>query len=134
VLDSHINSVASFYWDDEKKLLITASHDKSIKMYQFPIFWPSEIIRKYKNKNKVTIIKEKEKILPPSDDTNTITDNNTHSELEKENTIITEESLPIEEKPAKILIKREMENLPDLTEREINCLDLDGWDSVQISE
>ena len=49
------------FWDDDKKMLITASLDKSVKMHQFPIFWPSEMIRKSSQKNKVHLIPEEEK-------------------------------------------------------------------------
>ena len=31
-------------------MLLTASHDKSIKLYQFPAIWPSEMISKTKSK------------------------------------------------------------------------------------
>jgi hypothetical protein len=32
-------------------MILTASHDKSVKLYQFPILWPSEMIQKSKSKS-----------------------------------------------------------------------------------
>lgn len=31
--------------------MITGSHDKGIKVFQLPLYWPSELVRKYKSKN-----------------------------------------------------------------------------------
>ena len=39
-------------------MIICASHDKSIKVYQFPIKWPAEFLRINKQINDLSIIKE----------------------------------------------------------------------------
>jgi hypothetical protein len=33
------------FWEEKKKMLITCSEDKSVKMCQFPVYWPGEMIR-----------------------------------------------------------------------------------------
>ena len=50
ILDLHLKEICNIFWDESKKMLLTASHDKSIKLYQFPAIWPSEMISKSKNK------------------------------------------------------------------------------------
>jgi hypothetical protein len=56
VLDAHAKEICNLFWDEDKKVILTASNDKTVKMYQLPIQWPSEIIRKYKGKNEKTLL------------------------------------------------------------------------------
>jgi hypothetical protein len=45
VVDAHLLSVNGMFWEEKKKMLITCSEDKSVKMCQFPVYWPGEMIR-----------------------------------------------------------------------------------------
>ena len=58
----HNKEISGLYWDEEKKMLLSASLDKSIKLNQFPMFWPCEMIRKsIKNKNIIKSVEERGK-------------------------------------------------------------------------
>lgn len=51
-MDLHNKEITGLHWDEEKKMILTTSMDKSIKLYQFPMYWPCEMIRKsIRNKN-----------------------------------------------------------------------------------
>ena len=50
--------IPGFIWIEDQKMIITASHDKTIKLYQFPLKWPAEFLRKNKQVNDLSIIKE----------------------------------------------------------------------------
>jgi hypothetical protein len=50
--------IPNFIWIEEQKIIITASHDKTIKLYQFPLKWPAEFLRINKQMNDLSIIKE----------------------------------------------------------------------------
>jgi hypothetical protein len=102
-----LKDVVAIHWDDDKKILLTASLDKSIKMYQFPIYWPAEMMRKKPNKKKADYDEEKELM----DEGNT---NNQSEEIEADGDIKSEEDV----KRQKI----------ELSEREMFSEDLDGWD------
>jgi len=56
VIDAHLQEIPNFIWDEKKKILITASLDKGIKMWQLPLSWPSELVRRYKQKNERRIL------------------------------------------------------------------------------
>ena len=97
-------------------MLLSISQDKSIKLHQFPIFWPSEIIRKQKSKNQKSLFnindkesKSSELIQNSNDDENT-----NNSDIYRDGT------------QSKLSIKRPKANL---TESESKCHDLDGWDN-----
>jgi hypothetical protein len=99
-VDAHPLEIADIAWDEEKKMLISSSLDSSVKMYQFPIFWPAEMIRKNKNKQHL---------------------------IEEEKIVNREDGIPIEEdftneNGSQIKLPREM------TDEEVNSYDLDGWD------
>jgi hypothetical protein len=109
VLDAHSKEIKGMYWNDDKKMLLTVSLDKSIKLHQFPIFWPSEMLRKSSHKNKVHLIE-------PSEKTNeTVEIITTNDDELKENISSSRE----------IFITDEWR---ELTLKEINCEDLNGWD------
>jgi hypothetical protein len=81
-------------------MLLTSSHDSSVKLYQFPIFWPAEMIRK--NKTKQTIIDEPRSI-------DLVTPEDTLDDLTHE-------------------FGNEIKLPRDITDQEIYSEDLDGWD------
>ena len=54
----HHRKVTNFIWVEKQKSIISVSLDKSIKIYQIPLKWPAELIRKNKNVNKINIIHE----------------------------------------------------------------------------
>jgi len=56
VIDAHLKEISKFFWDEKRKILITGSYDKGIKVFQLPIYWPSELVRKYKSKNNKKIL------------------------------------------------------------------------------
>ena len=56
VLDFHLRKVSSIEWDEDKKSIISCSEDKSVKMSQVPLSWPSELLRKTKTVNSKNII------------------------------------------------------------------------------
>ena len=58
IIDAHLEYIPGFIWEEDQKLLITASHDKTIKLYQFPLKWPAEFLRINKQINDLSIIKE----------------------------------------------------------------------------
>ena len=131
-------------------MLITASHDKSIKLYQFPIFWPSEIIRKSRNKNKITLIEgssstishsttlanEHSKDKPEAVDEKPLEEDNkivpVFEHFKQENTLEDENGKNVLENldDHKMQITKKKKNLRELYDDEKNCLDLDGWDTI----
>ena len=58
IIDAHLQYISGFIWIEEQKMIITASHDKTIKIYQFPPKWPAEFLRINKQMNDLSIIKE----------------------------------------------------------------------------
>ena len=58
IIDAHLKMISGFIWIEKEKMIITASHDKSIKVYQFPIKWPAEFLRINKQINDLSIINE----------------------------------------------------------------------------
>jgi hypothetical protein len=56
VIDAHTKEICNIFWDENKKMILSGSHDKSVKLYQVPIMWPSEMIQK--SKSKTTLIRE----------------------------------------------------------------------------
>ena len=58
IISYHYKRLTNFIWFEKQKSIISVSHDKSIKVYQLPIKWPSEFIRKNKEINNVNIIKD----------------------------------------------------------------------------
>lgn len=122
VIDAHTKEITGAYWDEDKKMLLTLSQDKSIKLFQFPIFWPSEMLRKSKYKNKISLIKGEYDI----DSTERTSSVFCPSRLSNEGDQ-TEHSELMESDIQKIYPV--LKNLDDLTEKEINCEDLDGWDN-----
>ena len=58
IIDAHLEYISGFIWVEDQKLLITASHDKTLKLYQFPPKWPAEFLRINKRINDLSIIKE----------------------------------------------------------------------------
>ena len=58
IIDAHLKKVTGFIWIENQKMIITASLDKAIKVYQFPLKWPAEFLRKNKHINKLSIMNE----------------------------------------------------------------------------
>jgi len=58
IIDAHLKKVTGFIWIENQKMLISCSYDKTIKVYQFPLKWPAELIRLNKQVNDLSIIKE----------------------------------------------------------------------------
>lgn len=130
-------------------MLITASHDKSIKLFQFPIFWPSEIIRKSRNKNKITLIEgsssaishttnlanELSKEEPEAVDEKSIEEDHkivqVFENFKQENTLDDENGTKILEDldAHRMQIMKKKKDLRQLNVDEKICLDLDGWDT-----
>ena len=54
----HHQKLTNFIWIEKQKTIISVSHDRSIKIYQIPLKWPAELIRKNKIINKLNIIIE----------------------------------------------------------------------------
>lgn len=146
VLDCHQAAIVGFCWDEDKKMLISVSHDKSVKLYQFPIFWPSEIIRGSRNKNKISLIEGKDDVNKEDDeeikrneaavgkenvDALVITRSDNDIEIREkyrvENKTEIDKNENEEEKYS--LIQEKKKNLRKLNEEEIYCFDLDGWDT-----
>ncbi len=80
-------------------MILTASHDQSVKLYQFPIMWPSEMIQKSKSKTSLL--------------------NNTDSRNDEDFIRITTTN----EEPINV------EKYREITEPEIFSDDLNGWDN-----
>ena len=111
------------FFDEEKKMLLTVSTDKSIRLHQFPIFWPSEMIRKSSMKNKIHLITEEGKEAVKDDLIEETREGLLKEEdLEIQNT--KEEGL---KSKLDLLLQNQINK--DLTNVEINCGDLDGWDA-----
>ena len=58
IIDAHLKKVTGFIWIENQKMIISASMDKTIKVYQFPLKWPAEFLRKNKHINKLNIVNE----------------------------------------------------------------------------
>ena len=58
IIDAHLDYIPGFIWVEEQKMIISASHDKTIKLYQFPPNWPAEFLRINKQVNDLSILKE----------------------------------------------------------------------------
>ena len=58
IIDAHLKKITGIIWIEKQKMLISTSHDKSIKVYQFPIKWPAEFLRINKHVNKLSIVNE----------------------------------------------------------------------------
>ena len=58
IISYHLKKITNFIWFEQQKSIISVSEDKSIKIYQFPIKWPAEFIRKNKEINDYNIIKD----------------------------------------------------------------------------
>ena len=58
IITYHFKKLTNFIWYEKQKSLISVSHDKSIKIYQFPVKWPAEFIRKNKDINNINIIND----------------------------------------------------------------------------
>ena len=63
LLEGHVCEVNNTYWDDDQKILLTSGSDMRfkvlilyIKIWQLPVFYPSEIMRKNQDKNDLTFI------------------------------------------------------------------------------
>lgn len=108
ILNAHSKEITGMYWNDDKKMLLTVSLDKSIKLHQFPIFWPSEMLRKSSHKNKIHLIIPTEKGIETNENVATI-----------------ESDLNVDKMNE---VDNKLEETRELTEKEINCQDLDGWD------
>ena len=54
----HHKHLTNFIWLEKEKSIISASLDKSIKIYQIPLKFPAEIIRKNKKINDINIIED----------------------------------------------------------------------------
>ena len=57
----HFKSLTNFIWYEKQKLIISVSIDKSIKIFQIPLKWPGELIRKNKEINNINIIEDMNK-------------------------------------------------------------------------
>ena len=108
MLDSHNKEIVGFYWDEEKKMLMTLSQDKTIKIFQLPIHWQSEMVRKAKHINSKTLINYNK--FPEESKNNSSVIDNLNDDADNYN------------------IEGKIENLPELTEKEIHSEDLDGWE------
>lgn len=116
--------------------------DKTVKMFQLPLTWPSELIRKYKSKNNKRILlsnvdnrdeyidstdfekaldnlDKDEKMFEKDENNKDNNEINLNSKDEKHQTIEDEDFL-ISKSLAKIRC--------DITEKEKSCEDLHGWD------
>lgn len=58
IIDAHLKKITGFIWIEKQKMIISASLDKTIKVYQFPLKWPAEFLRLNKQLNKLSIVKE----------------------------------------------------------------------------
>lgn len=89
-----MQEIPNFIWDEKKKILLSASLDKGIKMWQLPLSWPSELVRKYKQKNERKILLKNYDAL---------------RDINKENEILIQEG----KKEEKIFENFEMKNLDE---------------------
>lgn len=103
VVDSHLESVSCIFWEEERKALISCSEDKTVKMVQFPVYWPSEMIL------------DKEKISSKADNPISQLFGTGKSE-NKKNISVSNKNENKTKKPKE-----------GLTEPEIWSEDLDGW-------
>ena len=113
-------------------MLVTTSQDKSIKLFQFPIFWPSEIIRRSTLKNKISLITSKSEILKENHNEEKENCAEIKNKFRDENDQSVE-STEIEESYShdknEVVLEKKKE-LKKLNNEEIDCFDLDGWDTV----
>ena len=58
IIDAHLKKISGIIWIEKQKMIISASNDKSIKVYQFPMKWPAEFLRINKQINDLSIVNE----------------------------------------------------------------------------
>ena len=89
IISYHYKKLTNFIWYEKQKSIISVSLDKSIKIYQFPIKWPAEFIRKNKEINNVNIIQniiqETRNIYYTTNYTNSNNNSNNNEEDDDEN-------------------------------------------------
>lgn len=115
---------------------MTSSLDKSIRIYQLPIFWPSEIIRRSKNKNSKNLIQENTSNYHSTPTQQTEENNLENSDNELEENVIHQPIITAnndlifnDEDIADVARRFNKANLPELLEKQVWCEDLDGWDN-----
>ena len=57
IIPYHYQKLTNFIWYEKQKSIISMSLDKTIKIYQLPMKWPTEFIRKNKEINDMNIIR-----------------------------------------------------------------------------
>ena len=58
IISYHFKKLTDFIWYEKQKSIISASYDKSIKVFQLPIKWPAEFLRINKEINDIYIIND----------------------------------------------------------------------------
>ena len=58
IIDAHLKKISGIIWIEKGNMLISASIDKTIKVYQFPLKWPAEFLRINKQINDLNIVNE----------------------------------------------------------------------------
>lgn len=51
VIDAHLSKICYLVWNEETKVMISCSEDKTVKMLQMPLQWPAEYMRSNKGIN-----------------------------------------------------------------------------------
>ena len=90
IISYHLKKITNFIWFEKQKSIISVSQDKSIKIYQLPIKWPAEFIRKNKEINDYNIIKDihqetKNLYNGSNNNNNYYDDDNINNDIENEN-------------------------------------------------
>ena len=88
----HHKSLSNFIWYEKQMSVISVSLDKSIKIFQIPLKWPAELIRKNKEINNINIIEDMNKdtkniFLELESAKNKKYNGNNHKENDKENNL-----------------------------------------------
>ncbi len=88
IIPYHYQKLTNFIWYEKQKSIISVSLDKTIKIYQLPIKWPAEFIRKNKEINETNIIRniiQETKYIYYNNSSNYLNSNNNNDEENDDN-------------------------------------------------
>lgn len=126
VVPFHKAPLGNFYYIVSKHIVLSCSHDKSIVVYQLPMYFPGEMMRG-EDMNRSRREKEKEKNQDSADDLSEEERQLREKEFLNSSNVIDKVQESLISKTAVLRSKKLMER--EYTDWEKNCEDINGWDN-----